>query len=145
MTMSDNELINDFVSRITKGEITFDKIRPTLAERGFDESRIKKIVWAVDDEIQKSLLTKSGSSSVDQVILIGVVLLVIGAVLTIGSFAGLFSLANSYLVIITYGSLIGGLVLIVGGMWRKKKKNLSQGSDALNRSFRLRNKMRNEG
>ena len=138
--MSDDELINDFVSRIAKGEITFDKIRPTLVERGFDESRIKKIVWTVDDEIQKSLLTKSASSSVDQIILLGVVLFVIGALLTISSFAGFFSLGNSYMVIITYGSLIGGLVLIIGGMRRKKKKNLTQGSDTLNRSFRLRKK-----
>jgi hypothetical protein len=140
MTMTDDELINDFVSRIAKGEITFDKIRPTLAERGFDESRIKKIVRAVDDEIQKSLLTKSTTSSLGQVILLGVVLLVIGAVLTIGSFAGLFSLGNSYMAIITYGTLIGGLVLLVGGIRRKKKKNLTQGSDTLNRSFRLRNR-----
>jgi hypothetical protein len=140
MTMSDDELINDFVSRIAKGEITFDKIRPTLEGRGFDESRIKKIVWAADDEIQKSLLIKSNSSSVDQVILLGVVLLVIGAVLTIGSFAGLFSLGNSYMVIIAYCTLIGGLVLIVGGLRRKRKKNLTQGSDAPNRSFRLRDK-----
>ena len=138
--MTDDELINDFVSRIAKGEITFDKIRPTLEERGFDESRIKKIVWAVDDEIQKSLLTKSASSSVDQVILFGVLLFVTGAVLTISSFAGFFSLGNSYMVIITYGSLIGGLVLIVGGMRRKKKKNLTKGTDTLNRSFRLRKK-----
>ncbi len=138
--MTDDELINDFVSRIAKGEITFDKIRPTLEERRFDESRIKKIVWAVDDEIQKSLLTKNASSSVDQVILLGVVLFVIGSVLTISSFAGFFSLGNSYMVIITYGSLIGGLVLIIGGKMRKKKKNHAHGSDTLNRSFRLRKK-----
>src|SRR5688572_11198789 len=142
--MTDDELINDFVSRIAKGEITFDKIRPTLEERGLDELRIKQIVRKVDDEIQQALLTKSTSSSADQVIRIGVILLVIGAVLTIGSFAGLFSLQKSYLSIFAYGSLIAGLVLIVGGLRRKKKKNLSHGSDALNRSFRLRDKMRNE-
>ena len=140
--MTEDELINDFVSRIAKGEITFDKIRPMLEERGVEESRIKKIVRAVDDEIQKSLLTKSTTSSVGQVILLGVVLLVIGAVLAIGSFAGLFSLSNSYMVIITYGTLIGGLVLLVGGLRRKKKKNLAQGTDTLNRSFRLRDKRR---
>ena len=137
--MTDDELINDLVSRIAKGEITFDKIRPMLEERGLDELRIKQIVRKVDDEIQQALVTKSTSSSVDQVIRIGVILLVIGAVLTIGSFAGLFSLQQSYLVIFAYGPLIAGLVLIVGGV-RRKKKNLTQGSDTLNRNFRLRSK-----
>jgi len=137
--MTDDELINDLVSRIAKGEITFDKIRPMLEERGLDELRIKQIVRKVDDEIQQALVTKSTSSSVDQVIRIGVILLVIGAVLTIGSFAGLFSLQQSYLVIFAYGPLIAGLVLIVGGV-RRKKKNLTQGSDTLNRNFRLRGK-----
>ena len=138
--MTDDELINDFVSRVEKGEITFDKIRPMLEERGVDELRIRQIVRGVDDEIQKSLLTKNNSSSVNQVILLGVVLLVIGAVITIASFLGLFSLGSGYMVI----TLIGGLVLLVGGLSRKKKKNLTQGSDALNRNFRLRDKMRNE-
>ncbi|HEY5917729.1 MAG TPA: hypothetical protein VIU13_10025 [Chryseolinea sp.] len=141
--MTDDELINDLVSRIAKGEITFDKIRPMLEERGLDELRIKQIVRKVDDEIQQALVTKSTSSSVDQVIRIGVILLVVGAVLTIGSFAGLFSLQQSYLVIFAYGPLIAGLVLIVGGV-RRKKKNLTQGSDTLNRNFRLRSKMKNE-
>ena len=138
--MTDDELINDFVSRIAKEEITFDKIRPLLEERGIDEVRIKQIVRKVDDEIQKSLLTKSNSSSADQVIWLGIVLLGIGAVLTIGSFAGLFSLGNGYAVIIAYCTLIGGLVVIVGGLRRKKKKNLTQGSDTPNRNFRLRDK-----
>jgi hypothetical protein len=142
--MTDDELINDFVARVAKGEITFDKIRPMLEERGVDEPRIKQIVRRVDDEIQKSLLAKSASSSLDQVILLGVVLFVIGAVLTISSFAGFFSLGNIYMAIITYGSLIGGLVLLVSGLRRKKKKNLAKGTGTLNRSFRLRDKMRNE-
>ena len=142
--MTDDELINDFVSRVAKDEITFDKIRPLLEERGIDEVRIKQIVRRVDDEIQKSLLTKSASTSVDQAISLGVVLFVIGAILTISSFAGLFSLGNSYMAIITYGSLIGGLVLIVGGMRRKKKKNLTPDSDTLNRRFRLRDRMKNK-
>ena len=138
--MTDDEVINDLVSRVAKGEITFDKIRPLLEEQGLDELRIKQIVRKVDDEIQQALLAKSNSSSADQVIRIGVILLVIGAVLTIGSVVGLFSLGNSYLAIFAYGTLIAGVALIVGGLRRKKKKNLSQGSDALNRSFRLRDK-----
>jgi hypothetical protein len=141
--MTDDELVNDFVSRIEKGQITFDKIRPTLEERGLDEPRIKKIVWSVDDEIQKPLLTKSNSSSLDQVILFGIVLLIIGAGLTLGSLSGLISSGDKYLIVIAYGPFIGGLVLIVTGLRRKKKRNLNQGSDALNRNFRLRDKMRN--
>jgi hypothetical protein len=141
--MNDDELINDFVSRIMKGEITFDKIRPLLEGQGLDESRIKMIVRMVDDEIQKTLLANSTSSSADQVIRIGIILLVIGAVFTIGSVAGFFSLGNSYLAIFAYGTLIAGLFLIVGGV-KRKKKNLNQGSDPINRSFRLRDKMRNE-
>jgi len=94
----------------------------------------------VDDEIQKSLLTKSDSSSLDQVILLGVVSLVIGAGLTISSLAGLISSGDRYVIVIAYGPLIAGIVLVVAGIGRKKKKNLAHGPDVLNRNFRLRDK-----
>ncbi|HEX6891709.1 MAG TPA: hypothetical protein VF141_13475 [Chryseolinea sp.] len=142
--MTDDELVNDFVSRIAKEEITFDKIRPTLVELGLDEVRIKKIVLRVDDEIQKSLLAKGTTSSPDRVILTGAVLLVVGVGLTVGSLAGLFSSGNYFFTMIAYSSLIAALVLIVVGLRRKKKKNFTQDSEVLDRRFRLRNKGSNE-
>lgn len=138
--MTDEELVADLVEKVTRGEITFDKIRPLLTEKGLEEPRITQIVRTVDDEIQKSLLTKYTASSADQVIRIGIVLLVIGAALTIASLVGLISPSNNYMIVMAYGPLVGGLVLIIAGIRKKKKKNLGSGSDALKRTFRLRDK-----
>ncbi len=142
--MTDDELINDFVSMVAKGEITFDKIRPMLEERGFDKLRIKQIVRRVDDEIQKSLLTKSNSSSVNQVIL--------HRSRTFGYWCGTYN--RLFCRAVFFGQQLHGYFCLRlpyrrarpdrGGMRRKKKKNLTQGTDALNRRFQLRDKRDND-
>ena len=38
--MSDEELVHDFASKVSRGEITFDKVRPQLEQLGMEEARI---------------------------------------------------------------------------------------------------------
>lgn len=139
--MSDEELIHDFASKVSRGEITFDKVRPQLEQQGMDEVRIRQIVRRVDDEVQAALVTQSKSSSVDGVIRLGIMLIVIGGVVAIGSVAGLFSTANSVLVF-AYGPIVAGVVLLVSGMRRKKR--ILSGTDTSHRTFRVREKRKND-
>ena len=138
--MTDDELVNDYAAKVSKGEITFDKIRPQLEQRGIDEARIKHKVRRVDDEVQAALLAKGTASSLDRVIHFGIVLVMMGSIVTLGSLAGLYSSGASYMVVIAYGPIVAGVVMIVAGIRRKKNKNMGSGSETLNRTFRVRDK-----
>ena len=140
--MSDEELVHDFASKVSRGEITFDKVRPQLEQLGIEEARIKQIVRRVDDEVQAALVAGSTRTSVDAIIGIGVSLIVVGAVIILGSLAGFFSVEGQYLGVIGYGPIIAGIVMAFVGIRRKSKKNTGPGSEALKRSFRVRDPKR---
>ena len=70
--MSDEELVHEYAAKVSKGEITFDKVRPLLEQQGIDETRVTQIVRKVDDEIQAALLTQSTTSSLEKVIRFGI-------------------------------------------------------------------------
>lgn len=135
--MSDEELVHDFASKVSRGEITFDKVRPQLEQLGIEEARIKQIVRRVDDEVQAALVAGSTRTSVDAIIGIGVSLIVVGAVIILGSLAGFFSVENQYLGVIGYGPVVAGIVMAFVGIRRKRNKNTGPGSETLKRSFRV--------
>jgi len=134
--MSDEELVHEYAAKVSKGEITFDKVRPLLEQQGIDETRVTQIVRKVDDEIQAALLTQSTTSSLEKVIRFGIILIVVGVIVTLGSFAGFFSLGNGYMAVFGYGPIVAGLVMIVVGI--RRKKNVGSGSET--RTFRVRDK-----
>ena len=138
--MSDDELVNHYVVKVSQGEITFDKIRPLLEQQGIEESRIKQIVRRVDDAVQAEVVAKSTASSLDRVIHFGIVFVAIGSMVTLGSLVGLYSSGASYMAVIAYGPIVAGLVMIVAGIRRKRNKNTGSGSETLNRTFRVRDR-----
>ena len=140
--MSDEELVSDFASKVSKGEITFDKVRPQLEQLGFEEARIKQIVRRVDDEVQAALMAGSNRTSVDSVIRIGIGLIVFGGAIILGSLAGFFSVESQYLGVIGYGPIVAGIVMAFVGIRRKSKKNTGPESETLKRSFRVRDPKR---
>ena len=140
--MSDEELVHDFASKVSRGEITFDKVRPQLEQLGIEEARIKQIVRRVDDEVQAALVAGSSRTSVDNIIRIGIALIVIGGAIILGSSAGFFSVESQYLGVLGYGPLVAGIVMAFVGIRRKSKKNSAPGSETLKRSFRIRDPKR---
>ena len=136
--MTDEELVNDFAAKVSKGEITFDKVRPQLEQQGFEEARIKQIVRRVDDEVQAALVAKSAATSPERVIQIGTALAVIGGAIILGVATGLFSTDSQFLSAFAYGSLVAGIVMIVAGIRRKNNKNTGSGPATLKRTFRVR-------
>jgi hypothetical protein len=136
--MSDEELVSDLASKVSRGEITFDKVRPHLEQLGIEEARVKQLVRRVDDEVQAKLVAGSTRSSVDTIIRIGIALIVVGGVIILGSSAGFFSVESQYLGVTGYGPLVAGIVMAFVGIRRKSTKNTGPGSDTLKRSFRVR-------
>ena len=135
--MSDEELVSDLASKVSKGEITFDKVRPQLEQLGIEEARVKELVRRVDDEVQAKLMAGSTGTSVQGVVRIGIALFVFGGAVILGSSAGFFSLESQYVSVIGYGPVIAGIVMIFVGI-RRKGKNSGPGSESLKRSFRVR-------
>ena len=140
--MTDDELVNDFADKVNRGILTFDKVRPGLEEMGLEESRVKEIVRRVDDEVQAALVAGSSRTSVDNIIRIGIALIVIGGAIILGSSAGFFSVESQYLGVLGYGPLVAGIVMAFVGIRRKSKKNTGPGSETLKRSFRVRDPKR---
>lgn len=118
--MTNSELVDYFVGKLLRSEITFDKVRPELEQRGIAENDITIIVRQVDDELQTRLLSTSRSYS--QLAVFGIALTLVGIIITIASYAGWFSIARGYIVIIAYGPILTGIAMIFAGLRRRKPK-----------------------
>lgn len=138
--MTDEELVKDFAAKVSKGEITFDKVRPQLEQLGIEEARVKQIVRRVDDEVQAALVSKSTATSPQSVIRIGILLVVIGGAVILGSLAGFFSIGSQYFSVMAYAPIIAGLVMIFVAIRRKNKDNTGSGSEPSNRKFQIRDR-----
>jgi hypothetical protein len=120
--MSNEEFIDYFTKKVESGEMTFDQIRPALMRDGLQENDIKLIVRAVDD----NLLNKLASSDLPlgkRFIVLGIVLIIIGLIVTIASYSGLFRLGSSSIVIIAYGPIIIGIAMIFVVVRRRLKQD----------------------
>lgn len=124
--MTTSELVQFFIDKVQRGEITFDKVRPELIQRGLTEDEIKTIVRQVDDELQIRLI--SGQNPSPQLIVIGIVILVVGLILTVGVYAGLFSSIRSYIALFGYVPIVAGIAMIFVSLKRKRKDARTFGS-----------------
>jgi hypothetical protein len=135
--MSDEELVSDLASKVSRGEITFDKVRPHLERLGIEEARVKLLVRQVDDEVQAKLVAGSNNTSAQSVVRTGIGLIVFGGAIIVGSLAGFISIESQYVSVIGYGPVVAGIVMIFVGI-RRRNKDTGSGSDTLKRSFRVR-------
>jgi hypothetical protein len=118
--MTTSELIDHFVKRLQSGEITFDKVRPELVQRGIAEDEIKAIVRQVDEELQNRML--SGQTSSNRLIVGGIVVLTIGLIITISAYVGFFSTIRAYIGF-GYLPILIGISMIISGVRRRKAKD----------------------
>lgn len=128
--MTTSELIGYFVDKVQSGEITFDKVRPELEQRGIAENEIKAIVRQVDDELQNQA---TSGSSYNQLVIVGIAVTLVGVVITVASYAGFFSLTSSYVIVVAYGPVLAGIAMIFSGLRRKRKDQKKFGSRMRNR------------
>lgn len=117
--MSNEELVDYFIKKLDRGEMTFDQIRPELVRQGLDENDVRSIVREVDHHLLQNL--SSRESSLNQFTLIGMVFTVLGVIVTLGSLAGFFSLRDGHLVIVAYGPILTGIAMIFVGLRRRKR------------------------
>jgi len=128
--MTTSELIGYYIERVQRGEITFDKVRPELVQRGITENDIRTIVRQVDEELQNRML--SGHNSSNRLIVGGIVVLTIGLIITVSAYAGLFSTIRAYIGF-GYVPILAGISMIISGIRRRNGKDAKFGSRMQNK------------
>ena len=122
MEKTTSELVQFFVDKVQRGEITFDKVRPELMSRGMGEDEIKIVVRRVDEELQNQLL--SGQKSSPQLIVVGIIISAVGVILTIAVHSGFFSSIRSYVALFGYIPIVAGIAMIFVSLKRRNRKRV---------------------
>ena len=120
-----NRVVAFYLKKLEEKNFDISQVRRDLEKENYDENEIKVIVKLVDNEIQRKLFESANNSKLTDLIKLGVVLTLIGSAITIGTFLGLVSMGDSFL--IAYGPIVAGVSLIVSG-WAGKKRNRHQPS-----------------
>lgn len=89
--------------------------------RGMSEDEIKTVVREVDEELQKQLVSGRGGSA--QLSVIGIVIFLLGLILTIGVHVGFFSSIRSSVALFGYIPIVAGIAMIFVALKRKGRKN----------------------
>jgi hypothetical protein len=104
------DLVNYCVAQ-QDAEKTDYEIKQVLLAKGYDETMITKAIEASKDVYAEQINKKANRN-----IIIGSVLLVIGLLITLGTYS---SGGGRY--VITYGAILGGIAQIIGGIVQKNK------------------------
>jgi hypothetical protein len=128
--MTTSELVGYYIEKVRRGEITFDKVRPELVQRGITENDIRTIVRQVDEELQNRML--SGHNSSNRLIVGGIVVLTIGLIITASAYGGLFSTIRAYIGF-GYVPILVGISMIISGLRRRNGKDAKFGSRMQNK------------
>lgn len=116
--MSRAKLVDYYIEKSRQEGFEIDQIRKELEGRGIPDEEIRAIIRLVDNQLQNELLTKSDNSKSNELFWAGLVIAIIGAAITIGTYTGVIYMGDSFLFV--YGPLFGGLSLMFGG-WAKRR------------------------
>jgi hypothetical protein len=124
--MDRKQTIHYYIQRLSDKNFQIYDVRRELEHQKVPEEEIKIIVRAVDDELQNRLLNKNQSDSTTNFIRIGIILMVIGVVITVASLARVIDTGGKF--VLAYGPFIGGLSIILVGLIKRKKKRAENSS-----------------
>lgn len=113
------KLVDYFLAKIHDKDFEIYQVRQELEKHNIEEDEIKVIVKIVDNAHQRLSLTKAGNSKANELIWIGLVVTIVSAGVTIGTFLGIINMGNSFL--IAYGPFLGGIALLFTGLAKKKR------------------------
>lgn len=119
--MSRAKFIDYYLEKSKDPGFQIDQIRKELESNNVPDDEIKIIVKLVDANIQNRVLIKSSNGRSKEILIAGIVLTLVGAFITIGSFTGLINMGNSFFIV--YGPFFGGLSMLFGGLAQRRKNN----------------------
>jgi hypothetical protein len=120
--MDRKERIDHYIQRLSDKKFEIYQVRMELEQQNVDETEIKIIVRAVDDEIQRRLHTKSGKDYTGEFIRIGIILMAIGGLIMTASLTKLINTKN--FLFVTYGPFFIGLSMLLVGLFKRTNKKI---------------------
>jgi len=98
----------------------FSAIRNELKQEGVDGSDIKTIINSIDDKILHGVKSGKANSVSNLTKFVGILLLVGGLIVTIGTYIGWIDLKGH--ILFAYGPILGGLTILVSSSKKRSKK-----------------------
>ena len=89
----------------------FSEIRKELTMKNYDDTLIKDIIRVIDNKAQEGDIANATRKKINEMRLMGYILMLGGGVITIGTYFGLIHIGGYYLIM--YGPIIGGYLLIL--------------------------------
>ena len=118
MEKSFNELV-DFYHQKKKEGMDFSQIRKELGAKNLEEKKIKEIIREIDRRILEGDVKKVGKLKARELRIIGWTLMIIGGVITLGTYFQWFDVKGYY--IVTYGPVIAGYLMLIAARRAKRK------------------------
>jgi hypothetical protein len=113
MAKSRKEIVADYCKEIRSGKIAYSALREILESRNFSDDDIKIILYRVDRDLQRLEAIDSERAQGKQMFFSGIVVVILGILLTITTYMGIIDLGDRF--IVSYGPVIGGLgVTLIG-------------------------------
>jgi hypothetical protein len=120
--MDRKERIGHYIQRLSDKKFEIYQVRMELEQQNVDETEIKIIVRAVDDEIQRRLHIKGGKDFTVEFIRIGIILIAIGGLIMMASLTNLVNTKN--FLFVTYGPFFVGLSMLFVGLFKRINKKI---------------------
>ena len=114
------QIVDHFLGEKRKGK-DFTEIGRELKKLNLKDETVKEILKEIDRQIFLEEAVTVKQKGINESIWIGLVLIVLGVVFTIGSLTGFIT--GGHAIVLMYGPLIAGIVLVVRGT--RKRKNIA--------------------
>jgi hypothetical protein len=112
------ELVDIYHEKKIEG-MDFSQIRKEMAEQGVDEKTIKDVVRVIDNRLFRGEVKPKGKNRSKELRLMGWVLMIIGGLLTIGTYLKWFSMEGYFF--LSYAPVIAGYLLIIAARRAQRK------------------------
>ena len=122
--MDRKQRIDHYLQKISDKNFEIYTVRRELEEQHVEEDEIKAIVRAVDEELQRRLLTSHHHDQSSGFIRIGLIFMLIGAGIAIAAYTGVLNIKS--FILLTYGPLFVGLSMLLVGLFRRRSKNFGK-------------------
>ena len=113
MTKTRRQIVDMFCNKIESGEIEYSDVRRLLERDRHSEEDINIILERIDRDLDRMATKKSEKSKGKQMVFLGLSIMTLGILVTIGTYNGIIDIGNRY--IIAYGPTLGGLGLAMVG------------------------------
>lgn len=119
------KILEYFLEKLNEKNFDLSDVRKALEKENYPEEEIRSVIKILDNELQRQAFDKVNQSSRINLMGLGLVLVGIGIVVTVGTFTGLIPSGNSF--ILAYGPILGGISISVSAYLSKKRSGTGRG------------------